>query len=370
MRPLAGMRILMSTDTVGGVWSYATALAGALNDLGAMLHLVTLGPRAGRDKRAMLDTTNIELIETDLALEWQDPEAADLDRARSLLLQLERTIRPHVVHLNSYREATFAWQAPIALTAHSCVNSWGHACNDTAFLAEPRWQRYSALATQGLAGASVWIAPSCAFGDTIAKLYMPPRPGVLIWNGISPPFPTILPKQTFILAAGRMWDKAKNLAALAAVADAVPCPVHVAGASAERGVQATNIQLMGELPHAELRRWMSRAAIFVSPARYEPFGLSVLEAASAGCALVLADIPTFRELWQDAALFIPLGDQVALQRALSRLATDGDARIALQRAARRRAGRYELAGMAASYAELYLDLRDQRSSHHVAEVRA
>ncbi len=31
------------------------------------------------------------------------------------------------------------------------------------------------------------------------------------------------------------------------------------------------------------------------PARYEPFGLSVLEAALSGCALVLGDIPSLRE---------------------------------------------------------------------------
>ena len=39
-------------------------------------------------------------------------------------------------------------------------------------------------------------------------------------------------------------------------------------------------------------------------ALYEPFGLAVLEAAQAGCALVLSDIPTFRELWDGAALFV------------------------------------------------------------------
>ena len=49
---------------------------------------------------------------------------------------------------------------------------------------------------------------------------------------------------------------------------------------------------------------MARTAVFVSPALYEPFGLAVLEAAQAGCALVLSDIPTFRELWDGVALFV------------------------------------------------------------------
>jgi glycosyltransferase involved in cell wall biosynthesis len=367
MSRLSSTRILMTTDTVGGVWSHATALAAALTSLGAELHLVTLGPPARADQRAMLEGTHIHLIETDLALEWQDPEAADLDRAGRLLRQLEREIRPDIVHLNSYREATFAWRAPVVLVAHSCVNSWGVACNDTAFLAEPRWQRYGELIAAGLASASAWVAPTCAFGETIAKLYTPPRPGVLIWNGFTPAFPAIMPKQPLVLAAGRMWDKAKNLAALAAVADAVPCPIQVAGAGTAPGQQNSPVQLLGELPQAELWQRMLGAAIFASPALYEPFGLSVLEAAAAGCALVLTDIPTFRELWQDAAVFVAPGDDNALRSALSWLATDADACMALQRAARRRARRYRLGRMATHYAELYLDLLSQTSTQDFVE---
>ncbi len=49
------------------------------------------------------------------------------------------------------------------------------------------------------------------------------------------------------------------------------------------------------------------ATVFASMARYEPFGLAVLEAAQAGMRLVLSDIPTFRELWDGAAIFV--GDE-------------------------------------------------------------
>jgi glycosyltransferase involved in cell wall biosynthesis len=370
MSRLDSVRILMTTDTVGGVWSHAITLSNALAEFGAEIHLVTLGPAARADQRAAIEGTSIKLIETDLALEWQDPEATDLDRAREMLLRLERKIRPDVIHLNSYREATFDWHAPVVVVAHSCVNSWGHACNDTAFLAEPRWQRYGELAAAGLASASTWVAPTCAFGETIARIYTPPRPGVLIWNGVTPAFPTILPKQTLVLAAGRMWDKAKNLAALEAVAGAVPCPIHVAGPGTEPGQQHSAINFLGELPQVELWQRMLHAAIFASPALYEPFGLSVLEAAAAGCALVLADIPTFRELWQDAAIFVSVGDNQALCSALSWLATDTNACMALQRAARRRARRYQRGRMAAGYAELYLDLLSQRSTHHPVEACA
>src|SRR3546814_16818778 len=70
--------------------------------------------------------------------------------------------------------------------------------------------------------------------------------------------------------------------------------------------------LLGVLGEASMAAWRERAGIFVSPSLYEPFGLAVLEAAMSGCALLLSDIPTFRELWDGAAVFTPAGDSDAL----------------------------------------------------------
>ena len=46
----------------------------------------------------------------------------------------------------------------------------------------------------------------------------------------------------------------------------------------------------------------------------------MLEAAAHGCALVLADIPTFRELWTDAALFVAASDAAGFTAAINHLA--------------------------------------------------
>ncbi len=58
-------------------------------------------------------------------------------------------------------------------------------------------------------------------------------------------------------------------------------------------------EAVGRLGPEEMREQYARAAIFAHPARYEPFGLSVLEAALSGCALVLGDISSLRELWRE-----------------------------------------------------------------------
>ncbi|WP_314957665.1 glycosyltransferase family 4 protein [Bradyrhizobium cosmicum] len=350
MSHLAEVRILMTTDTVGGVWTYGCGLATALAKAGAEVDLVTLGPRARADQRAMLHGSRVRLIETDLALEWRDPEGQNVSDARRVLTGLEAKLRPDLVHLNSFREASFGWRAPTVLAAHSCVRSWARACRDTAWLEEPRWRRYTERVAAALDITQAWVCPSRSFHSEIVEIYRPRTPGATIWNGIAPGSPGGR-KQNLILAAGRLWDRAKNLEALTAAAPGLPWPIEVAG-PADTSPSAS-VSWLGQLPHEVLRARLQHAGIFVTPALYEPFGLSVLEAAAAGCALVLSDIPTFRELWSGAALFVDPADGQALHRALAHLCTNERERTRLQRAAYEHSLTYSLTRMTNAYLKLY-----------------
>jgi hypothetical protein len=69
MSLFAPNKILMTTDAVGGVWTYSTGLASALAAAGMEVHLVTLGPPPRQEKRAMLRNPRVRLIESNLALE-------------------------------------------------------------------------------------------------------------------------------------------------------------------------------------------------------------------------------------------------------------------------------------------------------------
>lgn len=358
------LRILMTTDAVGGVWSYASSLTAALVERGAEVCLVTLGPPPRDDQRAMLHD-QVRLIETDLALEWQDPQGDDLANARRTLGALERQVRPEIVHLNSFRDATFEWRAPVLVAAHSCANSWGLACHDSAWLSAPEWRRYSEFVAAGLKTAAAWVAPSRGYRDMVRRIYRPGRTGTVIWNGISAATSPQLRKQDFILAAGRLWDKAKNLDALAQAGSEVAWPILAAGPKpASHDENTGGLELLGNLPRNELRSLMQRASIFASPALYEPFGLSVLEAAAAGCALVLSDIPTLRELWDGAAIFVSPEDVCALRRILNGMVEDQTARSALQRAASERSQRYSLERMVDNYAGIYRELAGTTAALH------
>jgi glycosyltransferase involved in cell wall biosynthesis len=98
---------------------------------------------------------------------------------------------------------------------------------------------------------------------------------------------------------------------------------------------------------------MARASIYALPARYEPFGLSALEAALSGCALVLGDIPSLREVWGEAATYVDPDDADALTAAIARLASDDTLRDERARLARERGTRFGAAAMTERYLDLY-----------------
>jgi glycosyltransferase involved in cell wall biosynthesis len=370
----APKKVLMTTDAVGGVWTYSAGLASALATAGMEVHLVVLGPPPRQDKRAMLRDSRVRLIESNLALEWHDAAGDDLPSARRFLEDIEDAIQPDIIHLNSFREANFDWLAPVVVVAHSCVNSWGLACHDTEWLSEPKWQHYTRAVAAGLDRAQAWVSPSRAFHDVICGLYRPSLSGTVIWNGIPPAASPPSSKRRFILSAGRLWDAAKNVSALARASRGLDWPVFVAGPQSDYPANDRGeLTLIGDISYSALRSRMQRAAIFVSPALYEPFGLSVLEAASAGCALILSDIPTFRELWGGAALFVDPTDDRALHQALAGLCADDRERARLQYAARERSESYSLTRTAEAYRALYQRLLATHSrsvSPHAIEVHA
>jgi glycosyltransferase involved in cell wall biosynthesis len=210
---------------------------------------------------------------------------------------------------------------------------------------------------QALASCEQWIAPSAAFRDDLQALYAPRSRGRVIHNGIAVESP-VRCKEPFILAAGRLWDEAKNVHSVLCIAGELPWPVRLAGSfqSASRQSSASNVEYLGELPRADLFECMARAGVYVSAARYEPFGLCVLEAALARCALVLSDISSLTELWKGAALFVEPADTRELSATLQDVCEDNQLRSRLQTAAAQRAVRFSADAMVDRYCEIYDEL--------------
>jgi glycogen synthase len=351
-------QVLMTTDAVGGIWNYSLELASGLAEFGVRTILACMGPPPGSEQRAAAAAIpGLSLQESDYRLEWMPDADLDVARAGRWLLELEKRFAPDLIHLNGYAHAVLNWQAPCMVVAHSCVLSWWQAVRGES--APPEWRRYADRAAAGLRAAAVVVAPTEAFQQTLVANYGTASKAKIIWNGRCPARFVTAAKEELIFGAGRLWDEAKNIAALQKAASHLSWPVVVAGRwhrPEGGGRQPAGIRCLGPLAAPEMVSWLRRAAIYALPARYEPFGLSILEAALAGCALVLGDIPTLRELWRGAALFVPPDDHRQLRLVLQELTVDGRLRDNWGQAARARACLYNSERMTMAYLELYGEL--------------
>ena len=360
------LHVLMTADAVGGVWTYACELCAALAPLGVDVTLATMGTPLGRSHvRAVAALRNVELIESRFALEWMPDPWRDVDDAGDWLLALAARCNADCVHVNGFAHAALPFTVPVVAVAHSCVLTWHRACRGADAPAE--WDEYRARCARGLDGADAVVAPTAAILRAILGAHgAAPRRARVIPNGRAAREPR--PKSAFVLAAGRVWDEAKGIDVLTAAAPRVPWPILVAGprTQGDRGAPmdppAEGIDLLGPMAPDELAELMGRASIFAAPARYEPFGLALVEAAQAGCALVASDLDTLREVWGDDAIYTPPGDAAALAAALGALAADATSREAMAARARRRALAMTPGRMAASYRALYDELCAPRAA--------
>lgn len=342
--------VLLTADTIGGVWTFALELARGLIEQGIDVTIATAGglltPAQWKQVRAMGDPA---IVESEFKLEWQDDPWSDVDRAGDWLQGLVDRVQPDVLHLNDYSQAARRWGIPVVVTGHSCVLSWFQAVRN----ARPpeTWNEYRWRVERGLHCADLVTAPTSAMLESLAVHYGPLPHTKAIPNGRDPGDFASASKQPLIFAAGRLWDEAKNVSMLARVAEKLPWPVYVAG-ERQRAI-FENVTPLGVLDREALAGWMSRAAIYCLPAKYEPFGLSILEAALSGCALILGDIGSLRENWTDCALFVDPQDPKALKNAALKLIDDDALRSGLARKALARARRFSARKMVQAYLRAY-----------------
>ncbi len=349
------LKILMTADAVGGVWRYCVDLVSGLVRNSAEVMLATLGPRPSLEqKKEILALGGVTLAESDYALEWMANPWGDVDDSGKWLCDLESQFQPDVIHLNGYAHASLPWRRPVLVTAHSCVYSWWRAVHGCAPGEE--WEEYRRRVTAGLEASNAVTAPSCYMAGALESEY-----------GINPDKIQVIPnfsrasrlagreKQRYLLAAGRMWDPAKNLELLYKLAPKLEWEIRVAGSEGS-GLADKLVRFLGLLPHRDLLRQMETCSIFVHPALYEPFGLSVLEAARARCCLVLSDIPSLREIWEGAAVFIDPRDSEQWIFELNRLCNDPGARQVLGNRAHHHASKYRASTAVKKYWNLYHSL--------------
>jgi glycosyltransferase involved in cell wall biosynthesis len=267
---------------------------------------------------------------------WGQPDDQAWERAHE---SLSRRLRPLQRPSGGATGAPGRARAVVA-ASHSCLATWWRAMRDGPPPDDWAWR--IARDRRGLEAADLALAPSAAHAAALRAAHDLSTPVQVVRNACGPA-PAGGRRDRGVFAAARWWDEGKNGAVLDAAAGLLDAPVIMAGpleGPDGRTFQARHAVTPGVLPSDEVRRRAGAAAVFVSPSRYEPFGLATLEAAAAGTTLVLADIPAYRELWDGAALFRDPGDAEGFADAARRLLASGSLRRRLGIMARTRARAY------------------------------
>ncbi|WP_093313564.1 glycosyltransferase family 4 protein [Sphingomonas jatrophae] len=347
----------MTADAVGGVWQYAIELATSLRPLGWQTRLALLGPAPTDVQRREAEEAGATLIETGLTLDWLAGDADEVLATGQAITALAESEGVDLLQLNQPAFAAAPrGRVPRIAVSHSCVDTWWRAVETGPAPDSFAWQ--TDLVRRGLTTADAVVAPSASHARAVAAAYGIAEP-VVVHNGRTPLGGSGGGPHDFAFTCGRLWDRAKNVATLDRAAALLGVPFKAAGATV--GPNGERIELrhllgLGSVDEAVIAGCIGARPVFASAARYEPFGLAVLEAAMAGCALVLSDIPTHRELWDGAARFVDPLDADGFAQALEGLLGDVPARLVQGDLARRRAQKFTPGKMAEGMAALYARL--------------
>src|SRR5690606_39255997 len=207
----APLRVLMTTDTVGGVWQYALELSRQLCAEGHEVVLAATGADPSPGQRAeAAAVAGLELHALPGRLEWMSRPWDDIARAGEWLLDLARRFRPDIVHLNDYSQGVLPWPAPVLIVGHSCVLSWWRAVRGGP--APEEWSEYRGRVAAGLRAADLVLAPTAAMLRSLNEHYGPLPATQVIPNGRAPlGRPGSGPREPVVLTAGRLWDAGKNI---------------------------------------------------------------------------------------------------------------------------------------------------------------
>jgi glycosyltransferase involved in cell wall biosynthesis len=291
---------------------------------------------------------------------------------RSLHRQI-REFRPNVVHAHMRTGLLLTWLCArvnrFALVGHV------HNVHDRESLVMGLADRVIAvsrsvaatMSQRGIANQKIRVV----LNRTLGNLRQPELPDIP---------PAVLAKPSIVTVCGMNHRKGieELIAAFNIVAEKLPgVHLYLVGDGPERGLferiagnsrWRRQIHFEGFQPTPQA--YMLAADVFVLASRRESFGLVLIEARAAGCAIVATDVDGIAEALDGgrAGLLVPSRDVVALAAALCRILENEDERRDWQRKAREGIAMYRLQVMAAEVQSIYEELIDREGCHDRTSV--
>ncbi len=368
------MRLLLTTDTIGGVWTFTSELSAELLSRGHHVALVSFGkaPSTAQSawvaEQAGVYPNHFDFTASEVALEWMQGNGRALADGEPVLAAVAERFQPHLLLSSQFCFGAVSLRLPRIVVAHSDVLGWARAANPSALTPSPWLNHYTSLVQMGLLQADAVVAPTRWMLNALTPNFFLPAAGTVIPNGVRvTPADGPVGRKLQAVTAGRLWDEAKGLHILSQCH--LPLPVLVAGdASSQHSGEtapSTALQFTGPLAARELHQLFRQSAIYLCTSVYEPFGLAPLEAALCGCAVLARDLPSLREVWGEDVLYF--ADAEDLTSQLRGLVDDPVKLADAQIWAQRHASRYTVQRMTDAYLALFdTVLHKPRAMPHVA----
>jgi glycosyltransferase involved in cell wall biosynthesis len=404
------LHVLVTADALSGAWTYTRELVTGLVTRGVRVTLVSFGEIPLPEQTTWMDHLHgLDYRPTAFRLEWMHEAEQDLPESSAFLTAVVKESRPDLLHLNQFCYGNLPVDVPRVVMAHGDMITRSHAVKDRLDSDQPeqdrtskdrtskdrtsndrtsndrstsdrtgnsrasqsyfplKWYRDTIL--RGIAAADAVVAPSAWMRDRIRACYAPPQRAEVIYPGRNPIFfNPYVSKDDCVLAVGRLVDASRQVFLLTQHAHAVP--VCIVGAEqtvpgnrvpiradVKLATDQTSVAIRGPQTEAQLRALYSRASIYAATARYEPLGMPALEAAFSRCAIIANDIPSFREIWGDAALYFRTNDAASLADSIRLLNSDRTmCRAYAELAYTRARERFTTKRMIDEYLQLYRNL--------------
>lgn len=274
----------------------------------------------------------------------------------------------HVPHFNIALQYT----QPFVITIHDLLWHEYRGTQVTTLTPWKYWFKYLAyrvVATQAVKRAKAILVPAQTIKTTLAKYYPSTSNKIVITpEGVAGDFVTTkkaskqtladryhLPStKTWLIYVGSLYPHKNVSQVLKALKDLPEHHLLLVGArnifqdesralAKELGV-TSQVSFLGYVPDDDLAVLLQECAFLLQPSLSEGFGLTGVEAMAAGVPVLASDIPIFKEIYGEAAIYFDPHSASSLVKAITTLTST--TRQDLVKKGRAQAGRYSWDTMA------------------------
>lgn len=308
-------KLLMATDVKSEVWNYSLTLSRELlKHINAEILMISFGGMPTDSQKKELEDLNIEFQFTDFSTDIEfNP---DISKIKTTFESSIKSFNPHVIHLNHlYFDLIF--NKPCVLACHKIfndsINRYNHLDKDSL--------NFKQIMNKSLNNADIIVAPSRFFAENIIKTYNFTKGIKIIYNGVDYKPYSDMPESSTLVACGNLSDNNKSMNLLLSIAYKLPdnIKIKIIGNLQSDRKLPKNVEFLKNLSNLELQEVYKNSSIYIALSNFEANGLSSIQAAYSGCAILANDIPVCKELWGDCAYVFERDNAISLMRCINNL---------------------------------------------------